>query len=85
MLKFKLWTKTPKYTEYFITADYPEAAKSEAAKRHRRLHPEFTRNEIINELHCFLVDPKSGGRSYKKPTFLSRIYETYYGENQKGG
>jgi len=79
MEKFKVTIPIPKPVTYTIEADYPEAAKREAAKRHSTLLPRLSRAEIVLIAHCFRANPKSSGRSYKEPTLIEELYKKYCG------
>lgn len=80
MEEFRVTIPIPRPTEYLIDAEYPEAAKRKAAKKHKHLLPKLQTWEIERLAHCFRVNPRSSGRSYKEPSFIEEAYKRYYGE-----
>lgn len=82
MEKYKVIFPIPKRTVYFIGADYPEAAKREAARLHKRAFPNLKGNvtELSLAASCFRVNPKSGGMRHKEPSIIEEMYKKYYGE-----
>lgn len=78
MQKFRVEFNLPSHTEYQVEAAYPEAAKREAAKLHRKFLPKLSIAELSLVAHCYRVEPKSQGRSYKNETFIEEMYKKYY-------
>lgn len=78
MEEFKVVFDVPKHITYLEKAEYPEAAKRNAARRHQKLLPKLSHREIELLAHCFRVHPKSSGRSYKEPLFIEEMYKKLY-------